>query len=101
MSDNLGVIINDREGMDKSNDRSDGFNLDEAVVPLRMPHTIFNKLLKAAEFNGLTLEKYCMYRLVQTLETKVGGATIDAPSAFSGAETQKITGPKGGIISRG
>ena len=99
----LGIIVNDRDGQDKSNDRSDDFNLDEAVVPVRMPHNIFNKLVNAAEFYGYpSLESYIMAKMVSSLDTKVGEATISAPSNFSGQETRKITGPShSGLVSRG
>jgi len=98
----FGVIVNDRDGQDKSNDRSIDYNLEEAVVPLRMPNDVFDRLLKAANFHGFdSLEKYLMFRLVQTLETKVGAASIDSPSQTSGVEARKITGPSGsGMVHR-
>ena len=68
----------------------------------QLPHHIFDKLVKASEFHGLSLEKYLMYRLVQTLETKVGAASVASPSAFSGVEAKKVTGPSNtGMVSRG
>lgn len=99
--DGLGVIVNDRDGMDKSNDRS--LNTDEAVIPLRVSNDVFDKLHKAANFYGFpTTEAYCIYRLIESLDRKVGQASIDAPSHFSGTETRKITGPSGlGMVSRG
>ena len=77
-------------------------NLDEAVIPLRVTHQIFDRLQKKAQFSGFdTVEKLCVYTLLQSLETKVGAPTIDAPNSISGGNAQKITGPKGGIVSRG
>ena len=89
--------------MDKSNNRSDTYTLDEAVVPLRMPHNLFDRLHKAATFHGfLSLEEYCIARLIETLDHKVGKANIDSPSNFSGQQAQKISGPSGlGMVSRG
>ena len=97
----LGVIVNDREGVEPSNNSSN-YNLDEAVVPLRMPHSILDRLQNAAEFHGYpSLESYCMARLIETLDRKVGQAYIDSPSQYSGMETRKISGPSGlGMVSR-
>lgn len=98
--EDLGVIVNDRDGMDKSNDRS--LNTDEAVIPLRVSNTIFDRLHKAAVYyNFPNVEAYCIARLVESLNTKVGSAHIDSPSNFAGHETKKISGPMGGIVSRG
>ena len=91
----LGVIVNDREGEEKT------FNLDEAVLPLRFPNNIFDRLVKAASFyNFPNVESYCQARLVESLNTKIGAAHINAPTAVSGVEAKKITGPMGGIVSR-
>ena len=98
----LGVIVNDREGMDKSNDRTQAYGIEEAVVPLRMPHSIFDRFLKAAEFSGMSLEAYIMAKMVSSLETKVGETTISSPSQVSGQMANKITGPSNlGMVRRG
>lgn len=97
--DGLGVITNDRDGFDKSNDRS--LNTDEAVIPLRVSNAVFDRLHKAANYyNFPSTEAYCIARLIESLNTKVGSAHIDSPSSFSGQDTRKITGPVGGIVSR-
>lgn len=98
----LGVIVNDREGMDKSNDHSERYNTEEAVIPVRIPHNMFNRLLKASEFHGYpNLEAYCAAKLVETLTTKIGAAYIDSPTQMSGVDARKITGSSNsGIVKR-
>ena len=98
--EDLGVIVNDRDGMDKSNDRS--LSTEEAVIPLRVSNAVFDRLHKAAVYyNFPNVEAYCIARLIESLNTKVGAAHIDSPSNFAGQETKKITGPSGlGMVSR-
>ena len=98
--DGLGVIVNDRDGMDKSNDRS--LNTEEAVIPLRVSNAVFDRLHKAAVYHNFpNVEAYCIARLLESLNTRVGAAHIDSPSNFAGQETKKITGPSGlGMVSR-
>ena len=79
-------------------------NLDEAVIPLRVTHQVFDRLAKKAQFSGFdSVEKLCVFILLKSLEHKVGAPSIDAPSTFSGdADTKKITGPSGsGMVRRG
>ena len=79
-------------------------NLDEAVIPLRVSHEIVDRLAKKAQFSGFnSVEKLCVYIILQALETKVGAPSIDTPSNYSGeTTTKKITGPSGsGMVKRG
>ena len=79
-------------------------NLDEAVVPLRITHQIFDRLAAKARFAGFdSVEKYCVFILLKSLEERVGAPSIDSPSNFSGEnDTKKITGPSGsGMVKRG
>ncbi len=43
--DDFGVIVNDRDGQQPKE-----FNTDEAVLPIRVPHDIFDKFIRAAAF---------------------------------------------------
>ena len=96
----LGVIVNDRDGMDKSNDRS--FNVDEAVIPIRVPNDMFDRFVKAAQFHKYpTVEAWAESTLILSLTTKIGAPSIASPTELSGVEANKITGPKGGIVTRG
>ena len=91
----LGVIVNDREGQEPK------VSLDEARINLRLTNQLFDRLVKAAQFNKFpSVEDYCIYILTQSLQTKIGAANIDAPSYQNGIEARKISGPMGGIVSR-
>ena len=78
------------------------YNLDEAVVPLRFPNALFDRLVKAATFHRFpTVEAYCEARLIESLNSKIGSAYIDSPTTVSGVEAKKITGPSNsGMVSR-
>ena len=97
----FGTIVNDRDGMDKSNDRT--LSLDEAIIPVRLPHNLFDRLVKAAQFYGYpNVEAYCAAKMVESLNTKVGAAHISSPTQVSQVEAKKITGPSGsGMVTRG
>ena len=77
-------------------------NLDEAVIPLRVSHQVFDRLAKKAKFSGFdSVEKLCIFILLKSLETKVGAPSIESPTSVSGVEAQKITGPSGsGMVRR-
>ena len=76
-------------------------NLDEAVIPLRVTHQVIDRLAKKAQFSGFdSVEKLCVFIIMKSLETKVGAPSIEAPNQIAGLDAQKITGPKGGIVSR-
>lgn len=76
--------------------------IDEARIVLRLSHNIVDRLVKASMFHKFpTMEAYCVARLIESLNQKVGAAYIDSPTSVSGVEAQKITGPIGGIVSRG
>jgi hypothetical protein len=69
-------------------------SLDEAKVILRVPHNIFDRLMKASQHYGFnTLEAYCSAKLVEGLETKVGATHIKGPEQLSGQQTKLVTGP--------
>ena len=78
-------------------------NLDEAVVPLRVTHQIFDRLAKKAQFAGFdSVEKYCVFVLIKSLETRVGAPSIEAPSQLNDQPSNKITGPSNsGMVRRG
>ena len=53
-TNDLGVIVNDREGQVKE------LTLDEAIIPIRVPDSIFDKFVRAAQhFNYPNVEAWC------------------------------------------
>ena len=93
--DNLGVIVNDREGEIKE------LTTDEAIIPVRVPDAMFDRMVKAAQFHKYpNVETWAAATLVNSLTTKIGAPSIDSPSYLSAQEANKITGPKGGIVTR-
>ena len=78
--------------------------LDEARFPIRVTNEIFDRFVKAAQFHNYpSVEAWATSLLVNSLTQKVGAKTISAPTEMSGKPQQStlITGPKGGIVSRG
>ena len=95
--DDFGVIVNDRDGQQPKE-----FNTDEAALPIRVPHDIFDKFIRAAAFKKYpSVEAWAASTLVQSLTTKIGAPSIDAPDQFCGQDTKKISGPSNsGMIRR-
>ena len=93
----LGVIVNEREGEQPSYP-----SIDEARLVLRITPSIFDRLAQAATFHQhKSVEDYCIQKLIETLTTKIGAASINSPSQLSGnGGIKKITGPQGGLVSR-
>lgn len=94
----LGVIVNDREDQETKE-----LNIDEAVLPVRVPHAIFDKFLKAAQFHKYpNVEAWAAATLVNSLTRKIGAPSIDAPSYLNEQEAKKISGPShSGLIRHG
>ena len=91
----LGTIVNDRDGQEPT------VSLDEARLNLRITNQLFDRLAQAAQFHKYpSVEDYCIHKLIESTQTKVGAAYIDTPYSQNGREAKKITGPMGGIISR-
>jgi len=80
-------------------------SLDEAKLILRVPHSVFDKLFQTSTHYGFkSLEDYCVARLVESMETKIGAPHIGGPSTLNGnqAPMKTITGPSGsGMVTRG
>ena len=97
----LGVIVNDRDGMDKSNDRS--LNTDEAIIPIRVPNAVFDRMVKAAQFHQYkSVEDWAASTLVNSLTTKVGAPRINSPDQLNNQDSRLITGPSNsGMVRRG
>lgn len=80
-------------------------SLDEAKLILRVPHSVFDKLYNTSIHYGFkSLEDYCVARLVESMETKIGAPHICGPSTLNGNQAPKktITGPSGsGMVVRG
>ena len=85
----FGVIANERVGQEAKE-----LNTEEAIIPLRVPDAIFDKFVKAAQFNKHpNVEAWAVSTLIQTLTSKIGAATIDSPGYLNNHEAKKITGP--------
>ena len=93
---NLGVIVNDKEGQVKD------LTIDQAIIPIRVPDSIFDKMVKAAKFKGFnTVEQWAEATLVQSLTTKIGAPSIESPTQLNNQEVRKITGPSNsGMVKR-
>ena len=88
---NLGEVVNNKE-----------LPLDEAVIPVRVPDAIFDRMVKAAQFHQYpNVEAWATATLVNSLTTKVGAPSINSPGLVNTQPAKLITGPKGGIVSRG
>lgn len=89
--DKFGTIVNDREAKP-----------EEASITLRITPQMFDRLAHASQFqNYPSVEDFCIVKLIEALNEKVGKATIDKPHQMSGAQAQKISGPSfSGLISR-
>ena len=65
--DDFGVIVNDSEGQEPKE-----LNIDEAVLPIHFPHSMFDKCVKAAQFNKCpNIEAWSAATLVNSLSTKI------------------------------
>jgi len=69
--------------------------LTQARINLRVSPVIFDRLMRQAEFNRVTIEEHCTKIIEDSLNTLVGKATIGSPSAFGDSPTvgRKITAP--------
>lgn len=95
---NLGVIVNEQEGQESKPQ----LNLDEAIVPIRVPNNIFDRFVRAAQFHGhKSVEDWATALLISSLTTKIGAATINSPESLSGQSAAKISGPSNsGMVRR-
>ena len=75
--------------------------LELSRINLRVSPVTYDRLYRQAEFSNITIEEHCVNILAQYLQQQIGKATINCPSTLSGKEVVKITGPSGGIVSRG
>ena len=82
-SDTLGEVVNNKE-----------LSIDEAKLILRIPHSLFDKLvLKAQHQKFPNAEAYAVFVLMESLKTKVGAPHIDSAGEATKFEGNKITGP--------
>jgi hypothetical protein len=68
--------------------------LELSRINLRVHPSVFDRLLKLAEFKGQTVEEYCTDVLTASLDVAVGAPVISAPS-FGQAVGKKVTAPMG------
>ena len=77
-------------------------SVDEARLNLRISHNLFDSLLAhARKKNFPSVEAFAEFVLSQAVNQKVGATHIEGPAVMSGESTGKITGFKGGIVTRG
>ena len=89
----FGKVINNDEALP---------SIEEARLNLRISHQLFDQLLgHATKRRFPSVEAFAEFVLTQAVNQKIGQAHIDGPEMMSGQETGKITGYKGGIVTRG
>jgi hypothetical protein len=87
----FGEVVNDNELP----------SIEEAKLNLRIPHSLFDKLLAQAQKRRFpSVEAFAEFVLTQAVTQKVGATHIDGPEMMSGETAGKITGFKGGIVTR-
>ena len=93
----FGVIVNDRKGQEAKE-----LNTEEAIIPLRVPDAIFDKFVKAAQFNKYpSTEAWAAATLINSLTTKIGSPSIDSPGYLNDQTAKRITGPSNsGVVQR-
>ena len=92
MTTEFGEIVNDKELP----------TIEEARLNLRIPHNLFDQLLSHAQKRKFpSVEAFAEFILTQAVTQKVGATFIDGPEVMSGHNTGKVTGYKGGIVTRG
>jgi hypothetical protein len=100
-SPQLGTIVNDIQEDQELEELQKKIELLEmSRINLRVAPSVFDRLLSAAEFSGLTIEEYATNILLDSLNTTVGKATITAPSWLSGTNQKKVTAPQGNLVTR-
>ena len=88
----FGEVVNDKEMP----------SIEEARLNLRIPHSLFDSLLAQAQKRKFpSVEAFAEFVLTQAVTQKVGATHIDGPEVMSGHTAGKITGFKGGIVTRG
>ena len=92
MTSEFGTIVNNDESL----------TIEEARLNLRIPHNLFDSLLAHAQKRKFpSVEAFAEFVLTQEVTQKVGATHINGPEIMSGQATGKITGFKGGIVTRG
>ena len=87
--------------MDEQQQQPLELTVDDARINLLVSADVFARLEQAALRVGFTsIEKYCVYKLVEALDTRIGSAHITGPGQLSGNPTATVTGYKGGIVTR-
>lgn len=80
----------------------DAPTIEEARLNLKVSHNLFDMLLAHAQKRNFpSVESFAIYTLTQAVTQKVGQTHIEGPAVMSGESTGKVTGYKGGIVSRG
>ena len=67
--------------------------LEMSRINLRVTPVIFDRLLKQAEFFGVSVEEHCVTILEDSLVQQIGKATINAPSVIGQTVQKKVMGP--------
>lgn len=67
--------------------------LEMSRINLRVTPVVFDRLLKQAEFFGVSVEEHCVTILEESLAQQIGKATITAPSVIGQTVQKKVMGP--------
>ena len=67
--------------------------LEMSRLNLRVTPVVFDRLLKQAEFFGVSVEEHCVTILEESLVQQIGKATITAPSVIGQTVQKKVMGP--------
>jgi hypothetical protein len=67
--------------------------LEMSRLNLRVTPVVFDRLLKQAEFHGISVEEHAVGIIEQSLVQQVGRPVINAPSVIGQTPQQKVKGP--------
>lgn len=71
--------------------------LEKERINLRVAPFVFDRLLKQADFYGVSIEDHCVSILLESLDENVGKPSITGPSNLSGVVTKKVMGYTGSV----
>lgn len=92
--DNFGTVVNAEENWNKEPEK-------EGTLSLWLGDEMIAKLAKSAKHHNYpSVNDYCIAKLIESMTTKVGAPHIQSPAQISGTSAGKISGPKGGIVTR-
>ena len=67
--------------------------LEMARLNLRVTPVVFDRLLKQAEFHGISIEEHAISIIEDSLTQLIGKPSINAPSVIGKTPQKKVMGP--------